>query len=214
MEDRRFLGKSLRQLICITTVLGVLQFFLLTLIAGGLYPGGYDYAGYYFSDLGAVNARNGDPNPTSSRIFMVTLSVIAVALIPFWLATRSLFSASRFEGLLSKGGSALGVLSSPFILGVAMFPMDVNLETHFVATLAFFSLFTSASLLYSIALIVNERYPSRHEIIGIILFGASMLVYVNPLAPYVALLQNILAYGYFLWILISVNLLWRHNPPK
>ena len=44
---------------------------------------------------------------------------------------------------------------------------------------------------------------------GLALFGASLLVYANPLAPYVAFLQNILAYGYFLWILIPINLLLR-----
>lgn len=214
MLDRRYLGKSLRHLVCISTVIGVLQFFLLIFVAGMFYPGGYDYGGYYFSDLGALTARNGEPNPVSSRIFMVTLTVIAVALIPFWIVTRSLFSTSRVEGLLSKIGSALGALSSPFIIGVAVFPMDRNLEAHFVMTLVFFSLFTLATLIYSVTFILNEKYSNRNGVLGLLLFGASMIVYVNPLAPYVALLQNILAYGYFLWILIPINLLWKYNPRR
>ena len=214
MLDRRYLGKSLRHLVCISTVIGVLQFFLLIFVAGMFYPGGYDYGGYYFSDLGALTARNGEPNPVSSRIFMVTLTVIAVALIPFWIVTRSLFSTSRVEGLLSKIGSSLGALSSPFIIGVAVFPMDRNLEAHFVMTLVFFSLFTLATLIYSVTFILNEKYSNRNGVLGLLLFGASMIVYVNPLAPYVALLQNILAYGYFLWILIPINLLWKYNPRR
>jgi hypothetical protein len=39
------------RLACMLTVFGVIQFFLLTLLAALAYPGGFDYFGYYFSDL-------------------------------------------------------------------------------------------------------------------------------------------------------------------
>jgi hypothetical protein len=211
MLEKQFFGKSLEQLLCLVSIFGVLQFILLTFVAGIFYPGGYDYGGYYFSDLGAVMARNGDANLISSKIFTVTLTVIALTFMPFWIIIRSLFTESRVERVLSNVGSALGLLSSPFIVGVGMYPIDTKLETHFIVTLTFFSLFTVATLLYSIAIILNQKYPNHLGITGLILFGISILVYLNPLAPYVAFLQNVLAYGYFVWILIPIKLLWSHN---
>ncbi|MCK5643560.1 MAG: hypothetical protein KAJ19_22365 [Gammaproteobacteria bacterium] len=211
MLEKQFFGKSLEQLLCLVSIFGVLQFILLTFVAGIFYPGGYDYGGYYFSDLGAVMARNGDANLISSKIFTVTLTVVALTFVPFWVIIRSLFTESRVERVLSNVGSALGLLSSPFIVGVGMYPIDTKLETHFIVTLTFFSLFTVATLLYSIAIILNQKHPNHLGITGLILFGLSILVYLNPLAPYVAFLQNVLAYGYFVWILIPIKLLWSHN---
>jgi hypothetical protein len=211
MLEKRFYGKSLEQLLCLVTIFGVLQFILLTFIAGMFYPGGYDYYSYYFSDLGAVMARNGEVNSISSTIFKFTLTVVALTFIPFWVIIRSSFAGSGLERMLSKVGSALGLLSSPFIIGVAVFPIDTQLEVHFIVTLAFFSLFTVATLLYSIAIILNEKYPNRLGIIGLILFGISILVYLDPLASYVALLQNVLAYGYFIWVLMPIKLLWSRT---
>jgi len=211
MLEKRFFGKNFEQLLCLITIFGVLQFILLTFVAGIYYPGGYDYGGYYFSDLGAVTARNGEVNSVSSKIFTATLTVVALTFIPFWIIIRSLFTKSRVERVLSKVGSTLGLLSSPFIIGVAMFPIDTKVENHFIVTLTFFSLFTVATLLYSIAIILNQKYPNHLGIIGLILFGISILVYLNPLAPYVAFLQNVLAYGYFVWILVPIKLLWSHT---
>ncbi len=108
--------KSISRLMCVITIFGVLQFLILTFLAAFLYPGGYDYFGYYFSDLGAIVAKNGEPNPISSMLFFVALSVIAVTFIPFWLIIRSLFTESVNEKILSTLGSALGLISSPFII--------------------------------------------------------------------------------------------------
>jgi hypothetical membrane protein len=210
MLSRQYNRNDLKRFLCQVTIFGVLQFILLTYVAGLFYPGGYDYYGYYFSDLGAVTARNGESNQISSKIFTVTLTVTALSFIPFWFIIRSLFSEPRVLRIMSNVGSALGLSSTPFIIGVGVFPLDTKGKTHLMVTLTFFTLFTLATLLYSIAIILDKRYPSSLGIIGLILFGVSMLVYLNPFAPYVALMQNILAYGYFLWILAPIKLLWSN----
>ena len=203
----RFFRKSLSRLVCTVTIFGVLQFILLTFFAGFFYPGGYDYFRYYFSDLGAVMARNGEPNSISSTLFFVTLAVNALTIIPFWIIIRSLFTESNVEKVLSTLGSASGLLSSPFIIGVALFPIDTQLETHILVTLVFFLLFTVATLLYSVAIILNHKYSNYFGIVGLVLFVISLVIFMDPLAPYVAFLQNILAYGYFIWILIPIYLI-------
>ena len=199
--------KNIGRLACIVTVFGVVQFIFLTFLAALFYPGGFDFFGYYFSDLGAAVAKNGEPNSISSVLFPVTLILVALALVPFWLVIYSLFKESRVEKVLSILGSALGLVSSPFIIGVALFPIDTQLETHILLTLTFFSLFVLATLLYSIDIILNRNYPNYFGIVGLVLFAISLVILIDPLAPYVAFLQTIVIYGYFVWVLIPTYIL-------
>jgi hypothetical membrane protein len=203
--------KGISQLVCIVIVLGIVQFFLLTFVAALLYPGGFDYLGYFFSDLGAVNAKNGEPNLISSALFSIALVAVAITLIPFWLIIRSLFTKSKLERILSMLGSALGLIALPFLIGVAISPIDTQLETHIFMTLIFFSLFVLATLLYSIAVILNRDYSYYSGIVGLVLFGVSILILVDPLATYVAFLQTIVLYGYFAWVLIQTFLVRRRR---
>jgi len=210
--------KRISRLACIITIFGVLQFFLLTFLAAFLYPGGYDYFGYYFSDLGAVVARNGELNSISKVLFSVALIVIAFVLIPFWLTIRLLFTESRREKILSKVGSTLGLISSHFIIGVALLPMDTQLESHLLVSLLFVLLFVLAALLYSIAIKLNKNYPNYFGNIGLVLFAipiASFAVSImDPFAPLGAFLQKIALYGYFIWVLLPIYLIWPLVRPE
>ena len=203
--------RSIGRLSCVVGVFGVAQFFLLTFLAALFYPGGFDYLGYYFSDLGAVVAKNGEPNSISSTLFSVTVIAVALTLIPFWLIIRSLFTESRLEKVLSILGSALGLMSFPFLIGVALSPIDTQLETHILLTLIFFSLFVFATLLYSIAIMLNRDYPNYFGLVGLVLFAISLVILVDPLATYVPLLQTIVLYGYFAWVLLQTFLVWRRK---
>ena len=208
--SRKF--RSLGRLVCIVTIFGVLQFFLLTFIAAFLYPGGYDYFSYYFSDLGAVAARNGDTNLISRILFSVALTLLALALIPFWLTIRSLFTESKKEKFLGNIGATLGVISSPFLIGIALFPLDTQLESHLLATLTFVLLFVLASLLYSITIIFNQNYSNYFGIIGFVLFAIPIASFtvslMDPFAPIGAFLQKIALYGYFIWVLLPIYFVW------
>lgn len=206
--------KSISRFTCTIAIFGVLQFILFTFIAAFYYPGGYNYFEYYFSDLGAVVAKNGEMNSISSTLFFMTLTVVAIALIPYWLIIRLLFAESRVERIFSVLGSALGLVSSPFIIGIALFPIDTQLETHILVTLIFFLLFTLATLLYSIAIILNKHYSNYIGFTGVVLFVISIVIFLDPLAPHVAFLQNIVAYGYFIWVLGPIYLVWPIIGPK
>jgi hypothetical protein len=173
--------KSIGRLACVVSFIGVAQFFLLTFLAAFFYPGGFDYLGYYFSDLGAVVAKNGEPNSISSTLFSVTVIAVAITLIPFWLIIRSLFTKSRLEKVLSMLGSALGLAG------------------------------LLATLLYSIAVILNRDYPNYSGLVGLVLFVVSLVILVDPLATYVSFLQTIVLYGYFAWVLIQTSLNWRRK---
>ena len=201
--------RSIGRILCIIIVFGALQFFLLTFAAAFIYPGGFDYFGYFFSDLGAVMAKNGELNYISSALFSVALVIVAVALIPFWLIIRATFTKSKREKVLSILGSSFGLISFPFLIGVAISPIDTQLDTHVIMTLIFFSLFVLATLLYSVVIMLNQDYPRYSAIVGFVLFGISTVILVDPLASYVAFLQTIVLYGYFAWVLMQTFVVWR-----
>ena len=205
MKNRR-----IDRLACLAAIFGVGQFLLLTFLAAFFYPGGYDYFGDYFSDLGAVEARNGEPNSISRSLFSMALTIIALSLIPFWLIIHRLFRGSTVEKVLSILGSALGLLSSPFTIGVGLFPIDTQLETHFIVTLILVLLFALASLLYSVAIILNQNYPNYLGLMAFVLLAISVASFVTSLndPSLGAFLQKIVAYGYFVWTLIPTYLFW------
>jgi hypothetical protein len=189
------------------SVVGIAQFLFLTFVAACFYPGGYDYFGYYFSDLGAVTARNGEPNTLSSTLFSFSLPGVALSLVPFWISVRALSGESRLGRVLSNMGSASGLLSTPFILGVALYPMDTQLNAHILTTMLFFTFFMTGMISYSAMFIASGEHPSSYGFMGLLLFSLSIPIFMDPSAPYVAFLQKVLAYGCFLWVLLPLRLL-------
>jgi len=209
-------SRRIGRLACLAAIFGVGQFLLLTFLAALFYPGGYDYFGYYFSDLGAVEARNGEPNSISRLLFSMALTMIALTLVPFWLVIRRLFRESKGERVLSVLGSVLGLLSSPFAIGVGLFPIDTQLEAHFIVTLILVLLFALASLLYSIAIILNQNYSSYLGLAAFVLLAISVASFATSLRdPSLgAFLQKVVAYGYFIWTLIPTYLFWSSVMPS
>ena len=156
--------------------------------------------------MGAVIAKNGELNYVSSALFSIALVIVAVALVPFWLIMRSPFTKSKREKVLSILGSSFGLISFPFLIGVAISPIDTQLDTHIIMTLIFFSLFVLATLLHSVVIILNQDYPKYSAIVGFVLFGISTVILIDPLAMYVAFLQTVVLYGYFAWVLMQTFL--------
>lgn len=177
---------------------GVFQFFFLTFLAAFFYPGGYDYFTYYFSELGAVFARNSDVNTISAVLFFVALTVVSITLVPFWFASLKFFNQSRAERTLGLLGSGIGLLCSPLLIGVALFPLDTQLEIHFGFVITHFALFSFAILFYSIAFLLRRRYPLA--ILGFLILAIGLLLMIDPMNPSAAFLQKVVVYSYFIWV--------------
>ncbi|MGD9395215.1 MAG: hypothetical protein PVJ05_02185 [Candidatus Thorarchaeota archaeon] len=177
---------------------GVFQFFLLTFTAAFFYPGGYDYFNYYFSDLGAVLARNNQTNIISATLFFLALTIVSITLVPFWLDSLKFFTHSKAERFLGQLGSGMGFLCSPLLIGVALFPLDTQLETHFGLVITHFAFFSFAILLYSIAFLFRRRYPLT--VLGLSILAIGMFLMINPMSPFAAFLQKVVVYSYFIWV--------------
>lgn len=198
---------------CIIFTIGVMQFLLLTSVAAFTYPGDYNYIRYFFSDLGTIVARNGETNSISSKLFFIALTTYAITSIPFWLVTKAMFKESGKERYLSKFGSALGLASTPFMMGIALLPFDTQLTAHIIVAFFFILLHGGGSLLYSIAILLNQRYPKSLGIMGSVLFLTVLLTFVvslmTHLAPIGAFLQKIVFYGYSIWEFSHIFYVWN-----
>ncbi|KXH70554.1 MAG: hypothetical protein AM326_04110 [Candidatus Thorarchaeota archaeon SMTZ-45] len=179
---------------------GVFQFFFLTFLAAFFYPGGYDYFNYYFSELGAVLAGNSEANTVSATLFFIALTTVSITLILFWLGLLKHFNKSRIENILSFIGSGMGLLCTPLLIGVALNPIDTQLETHFVFVMAHFILFSLAILVYSIVFIVNRQKSWHFALLGLIVLTLGVFLMVNPMSPNAAFLQKVIVYSYFIWV--------------
>jgi hypothetical membrane protein len=177
---------------------GIFQFFLLTFTAAFFYPGGYDYFEYYFSELGAVVARNSDINTISAVLFFIALTVVSITLVPFWFASLKFFNQSKAERTLGLLGSGIGLLCSPLLIGVALFPLDTQLEIHFGLVITHFALFSFAILFYSIAFLLRRRYPLA--ILGLLILAIGLFLMIDPMNPSAAFLQKVVVYSYFIWV--------------
>ena len=177
---------------------GVLQFFILIFTAAFFYPGGYDYLNYYFSDLGAVLARNNQTNTISAALFFLALTIVSITLVPFWLDSLKFFTHSKTERILGLFGSGMGLLCSPLLIGVALFPLDTQLETHFGFVITQFVIFSFAILFYSIAFLFNRRYLLT--VLGLSILAIGLFLMIDPMSPNAAFLQKIVVYSYFIWV--------------
>lgn len=112
------------------------QFFVLTLIAMAVYPGGtyrtpdasrYWFTQNFFSDLGATQTFSGKPNLYSEILFIVALGSIGLSL----LFTSGIWKriGVRTAGLGSSA-QVFAVLSGGCFVGIAATPWNVYLQAH------------------------------------------------------------------------------------
>jgi len=157
-------------------IIGVVQFFVLCIIAMIFYPGGTELnpniRGYSFflnaySDLGRVYSLSGELNTISRFLFVVALILINLFLIPFYLAMNSFFKGNRIESLFSSLATLSGIISVSFGIGTALYPADLYPSFHLSSAITFgiFSFFMLS--FYTIPIVLNHSYPNRYGYITI-----------------------------------------------
>ena len=206
--------KSFGRLACLSTIFVLVQFLVLTTIAALFYPGGYDYLGYYFSDLGAIIARNGTSNGFSSALFTFSLILIGIFMIPIWLILPSLFKGSSFQKITSYIGTCFGLLASPLIIGTGIFPMDTESELHGLFARYFFLAFGVAILVYSITILLNKDYSNYYAVFGFLIFILVLIYIYVSLGDLRTLVQKIVVYSYIVWGSLQVIRIWPFVEPS
>ena len=206
--------KSIGRLSCVSAIFGILQSLILTFFAFLFYPGGYNFFMYFLSDLGTVRARNGDLNPVSSLLFSIAFTILALSLIPFWLIIRTLFTETTLEKVLSALGSVMGLVSTPIVVGVVLYPMDTQFKVHEFLALSYSFSLALAILFYSVAIIINQDYPNYVAIVSFLLFFVIGFFVIVGFGEFQAFVQKFIFSGFILWVLIQAIRVWPLVGPE
>ncbi len=205
--------KSWQRMSCIIAVFGGLQFIIITFVAMFFYPDGYSFTEDYFSNLGTtVNMNTGSTNTISSALFIIACVVAGVSLIPFWVIIMNTFKETNLMRYLSIFGSIIGIISSPLLMGIGLFPADTNRFEHTFSARYFFLLFSAAILIYSIAILLKEDYHNTYAFVGfafsilIVLYIFRFFAIINPL------MQKIIVYGFIIWSALQITNIWKDLP--
>ena len=161
------------------------QFFVLTLIAMAVYPGGtyrtpdasrYWLTQNFFSDLGATRTFSGKPNLYSEILFIVALGSIGLSL----MFTSGIWkSVGRRAPGLGTAAQVFAVLSGACFVGIAATPWNIFLHSHNFFVKCGFSLLLG--MMASLVLFqVRNHWPG--------LYVWSNWVYVILLVSYVWIL--------------------------
>lgn len=214
--------KTWQQYAFLTTMIGCIQFVLLTSIAMLIYPGGtradpttsgYSFFNNFFSDLGLVVSLSGQANTGAFILFTLALTLAGLGLILFFLAAPVLFR-NRPTKLFSIFGSIVGVFSGLAYIGIAYTPADLNLEWHQIYVPLAFGTFLVVVVLYTLAIFLETNYPNRYAFV--------YLVFALLLAAYMWLLlagpqdmhtqatgQKIIVYAQIICMFIQTYGAWR-----
>lgn len=195
-------------------IFGIIQFLFMIFLAIIFYPGGYNFFGYFLSDLGAVRSRNGELNTLPSLLFSIAFSLLGLSLVPFWLLIPLLFATSKYEKIFGVLGSIMGLLTTPLIIGVVVYPMDTQLDTHEFYAWSYAFFLALAIFFYSLTILRNLEYPNSIKVISFALFiilGIFEIFNFGNLQP---LIQKIVFTGFILWMLIQVSQVWSLTNPK
>ncbi|UCG00977.1 MAG: hypothetical protein JSW11_15335 [Candidatus Heimdallarchaeota archaeon] len=147
--------KNWRDYAFLFTIIGCIQFIVLSSLAMLSYGGGtrvnpnssgYSFSLNFFSDLGRIKAF-GNPNTVSAILFFITLMVASFAFAIYFIAIPGILNGANPEHL--KALSLLGVLTSLFFGCIALTPVDLFPQLHeLIVLLAFIFSFIVSMLMY------------------------------------------------------------------
>ena len=133
---------------------------------------GYSFSLNFLSDLGRVSGYGGQNNTLSFYSFNLSLAIIGIAFLTYFLFLPSLHNSNPRSFLFSRIGSFFGCFSSICFAGVGMTPADSLLDMHiFFANWVFRSM-SIAVLFYALTFI----FLSKNNLFLSLLFLLSGIV--------------------------------------
>ncbi|MGY5876406.1 MAG: hypothetical protein RTU30_11725 [Candidatus Thorarchaeota archaeon] len=193
-------------------VIAGIQFIIITFALMIPYPEGYSFLEDSFSSLG-LSVTRGYPTPWNWFFFATATTLAGSLSIPFWLSIRTLFSDTTPEKVLSGLGTVVGIIAGPCLAGVGIFAGDLYGAQHGWSTILFFLLFSSAIIIYSIAILINKGYEPVYALIGIIV---AVICYSYILVPGFgnAAMQKLAVYSMILYSVFQGHKLLKVFKPS
>ena len=165
----------------------------------------------YFSELG-LTVTNGQPSMMDYYLFSLACTFAAVCIVLFSVSLRTVFVETRLLRYLSWLGTILGVVAAPFLSSLALFAGDVFPYQHGWSTILFFVFYSSAIVVYSIAMLLNKSYNRLYSLVGFVV-AAICLLHIFWLLT--AWMQKLAVYALVLWSAFQgYRLLQLFGPTK
>ena len=138
---------------------------------------GYSFSKNFFSDMGAYVARNGDPNYFSMILFAMSLTIVGITFISYYLLLPRLLGSDRINYILSWTGTFFAIGGSVCMIGTGFTPSDVVFAPHVFFANNIFHCFLVTALLYTIVIFRSDGLRKRYAI-GYAMFFLSIFIYV------------------------------------
>ncbi|MFX1475420.1 MAG: hypothetical protein ACFFCO_08095 [Promethearchaeota archaeon] len=183
-------------------ILGPLLFVIITVVAMIVRPVPYIFWENSFSSLGLMVTET-IPSMLNYYLFVAACTSAAVCTVPFWFAIRTLFTETSFVRITSWLGTILGLIAVPCLSGLSIISGDFG-TPHTLFTISFFLLISTAIVIYSAAIAVDNDYHWSYAIpgliIGIICYAYALGLFV-PGLEFIgsAAVQKVAVYGLVIW---------------
>ena len=138
---------------------------------------GYSFSKNFFSDMGAYAARNGDPNYFSMILFAMSLTIVGITFISYYLLLPRLLGRDRINFILAWAGTLFAIGGSVCMIGTGFTPSDVVFAPHVFFANNIFHCFLVTAFLYTIVIFRSDGLRKRYAI-GYALFFLSIFIYV------------------------------------
>ena len=170
----------------ILAIFGSFQSFVIPTIAMFFYTGGTDAnhlsLGYSFwenllSDLGRVYAYSGNLNLISSILYNISLFTMGAFVIPYFIASPSIFKGFKEARWLSIAGSIGGIFLCIMLIGASITPADLMMSIHMTFGMLAFFVGLPLAIFYTFAIFLHKNYSNFYAIVYLIL-GVVLLVFI------------------------------------
>ena len=165
-------------------------FFVIFQVLGmASYPGGtihdistngYSFTSNFFSDMGAYQARNGEPNYLSMIFFSISLILVGGTFALYYLVLPKVLGNNNRNYYLSWIGTIFALGGSICLIGTGLTPTDLVFDLHVFFANNIFHCFLITSFFYSIVIFDTDILEKRYAF-GYLVFFISILLYVGVL---------------------------------
>ena len=160
-------------------------FIIFQIIAMITYSGGtffdhgnpsYSFTRNFLSDLGRTEGFSGDINYIASLFFNISIIIVGVVFIKFYINIHNIFVEYNYMNLASIG-SMLGIMGGVSLAGVGFTPANLYLPAHIIAATWMFRFFFGASLCYSYIIYFTDFIENKYALYYLA-FAFSILAYI------------------------------------
>ncbi len=199
------------------TILGGIQYVVVTIIAMLFYSGGsksnpanttYLWSENFLSDLGRMSTFTGESNIIPSYLYCITLSITGISAICLFFLVWELYKRQNSHRILTSLMLFLGILAGGHLIGIAWSPSDTKPIPHGASVMgAFLFLFLALSLLM-ITIYRTSYYPNIYaHVLGIASFSllgylGLMFIVKNPNIDFDGLTLHVVGQKIVVYMLI------------